>query len=478
VAFTTYALSLSFFEAVVLDLLVRRQSAAPLIVADVDGVRSALSEYGARAWDATTKLEPVSLAGGVFHPKVTVLADAQDAHLVVGSGNLTFGGWAGNLECVEHLHPSFAADAFADAEDFFHGARRCAQVKHDALARFEALSTRLGLAAAAGPRHGRVRLLHSLARAAPRPDLGLSSELGGAQRVMVAAPYWDRDGGAVADLCRAIGSIMRTPMFIPIGMVPCRLRGDYPWASTFKLIRSRRIRCPRLPPIALHAKISKWSAREADCWSPAARMRPESAGTRRKRRSGRAAHVARAARRVELGAIRHATLRREAEAEEDGEEGEETLVLRAHLEGDLVSGLVLGNFHPGWRVRSRSPSTARRRLAWPDVNGRGAFQFEAASLELEAWKTGRLVLRLQSATRTAEGFVAFRDLQEVRRRAGQSAARLLAVMAHVDAPEDALALMSWFHEHPDALAGGERFGGGAATAAAPVIEGFTNPPRS
>lgn len=47
-AFTTYALSLSFFEAVVLDALVRAEAHAALILADVDGVRAALGEYGAR----------------------------------------------------------------------------------------------------------------------------------------------------------------------------------------------------------------------------------------------------------------------------------------------------------------------------------------------------------------------------------------------------------------------------------------------
>ena len=46
--FTTYALSLSFFEAVVLDALVRGGGRESLILADVHGVRGSLSEQGAQ----------------------------------------------------------------------------------------------------------------------------------------------------------------------------------------------------------------------------------------------------------------------------------------------------------------------------------------------------------------------------------------------------------------------------------------------
>jgi hypothetical protein len=43
-AFTTYALSLSFFEAVLLDALVRGGAREKFILSDVEGVRMALSD--------------------------------------------------------------------------------------------------------------------------------------------------------------------------------------------------------------------------------------------------------------------------------------------------------------------------------------------------------------------------------------------------------------------------------------------------
>lgn len=119
VAFTTYALSLSFFEAVILDALVRGAGSQALILADVQGVRASLGEQGAQRVGKDYEVEPVAVANGVFHPKISVLSSADDCHVLVGSGNLTFGGWGGNCEILEHLHPTFAADAIADAADFF-----------------------------------------------------------------------------------------------------------------------------------------------------------------------------------------------------------------------------------------------------------------------------------------------------------------------------------------------------------------------
>ena len=69
VAFTTYALSLSFFEAVILDRLVRGGGSQALILADVQGVRASFSEQGAQRVGKDYEVEPVAVAQGVFHPK-------------------------------------------------------------------------------------------------------------------------------------------------------------------------------------------------------------------------------------------------------------------------------------------------------------------------------------------------------------------------------------------------------------------------
>lgn len=91
--FTTYALSVSFFEAVILDAIVRQQVDSALILVDQAGVRSAMNEFGAQGVGRSYDLEPVVISGGCFHPKILALLSQDEAHLVVGSGNLTFGGW-------------------------------------------------------------------------------------------------------------------------------------------------------------------------------------------------------------------------------------------------------------------------------------------------------------------------------------------------------------------------------------------------
>lgn len=63
VAFTTYALSLSFFEAVILDALVRGGGREALILADVQGIRASLSEQGAHRVGKDYEVEPFGCHG-------------------------------------------------------------------------------------------------------------------------------------------------------------------------------------------------------------------------------------------------------------------------------------------------------------------------------------------------------------------------------------------------------------------------------
>jgi hypothetical protein len=87
--FTTYSLSLSFFEAVVLDALVRGGGREALILSDVAGVQGALMEQGARRAGRDYLVEPIAVSnGGVFHPKISAFVAADDCHMLVGSGNL------------------------------------------------------------------------------------------------------------------------------------------------------------------------------------------------------------------------------------------------------------------------------------------------------------------------------------------------------------------------------------------------------
>lgn len=72
--FTTFSLSLSFFEAVALHAL-RTGGARDIgILADIVGYRASLSEAGVADAGRSYNLMPLSIAGGrFFHPKIMVL---------------------------------------------------------------------------------------------------------------------------------------------------------------------------------------------------------------------------------------------------------------------------------------------------------------------------------------------------------------------------------------------------------------------
>ena len=121
-----------------------------------------------RPWESKARagsaydVEPIAVREGVFHPKISVLTGDGECHVLVGSGNLTFGGWGGNLEGIEHLHTSFAADAIEDTADFFEHLATTDRIRHGAHARCGAVASDLRASASGRPRNGGIRLFHNL----------------------------------------------------------------------------------------------------------------------------------------------------------------------------------------------------------------------------------------------------------------------------------------------------------------------------
>jgi len=205
VTFTTYALSLSFFEAVVLDALIRGGARQALILADVQGVRASLSEQGAQRVGKDYNVEPVAVSyGRAFHPKISVFSDKDESHVLVGSGNLTFNGWGGNVEVLEHLHPSFAADAIADTAEFFELLPVTERVRFGAEDDCTAIAADLRRSVQGKPASGNIRLLHNLDKSISSQLLQMVEGLGGATRLIAAAPFWDQ-GAAIDGLCKGLG---------------------------------------------------------------------------------------------------------------------------------------------------------------------------------------------------------------------------------------------------------------------------------
>ncbi len=96
----TYSFDPLFFEKVVLHDLRTGQSGSVLVVGDPHEITTAISnaqlplEHLGRRY----MLSQATHSKGAFHPKITLRLGNEDGQVLVGSGNLTRGGWGGNRE--------------------------------------------------------------------------------------------------------------------------------------------------------------------------------------------------------------------------------------------------------------------------------------------------------------------------------------------------------------------------------------------
>lgn len=238
--FTTYALSLSFFEGVILDALMRGRSKEVLILADVSGVKAALGEQGARRAGRDYQIEPIAVASSCFHPKVSVLTSGGDAHLLVGSGNLTFGGWGNNLEILEHLHPSFAREAILDAADFFEEVASSNRLQHGVSVPCGSIAEDLRRSVSPfHPSNPDIRMVNSLGGAISEQLVELAGDLGAARRLLVASPFWDANGRGIDDLCARLDLDQVFVHSHSQETVEGSLGGNWPWSAKTQVLPVR-----------------------------------------------------------------------------------------------------------------------------------------------------------------------------------------------------------------------------------------------
>ncbi|WP_340318053.1 phospholipase D-like domain-containing protein [Rhizorhabdus argentea] len=458
--FTTYALSLSFFEAVVLDRLIRGGGQSALILADPEGVRSGLSEEGARRAGRDYDIEPVACVGGVFHPKMSVFAGIDDAHLLVSSGNLTFGGWGGNLELTEHLHPSFAADAFDDAADFFQLLTLSDRIRTEAGTACQKLADTLRQATRGASRTGNIRLVHSVGGPIADDIARFADELGGARRITIVSPYHDIDGRGLNALAKTLACDDILLHAHPDGTVRGTGSNNWPFDA-----RRARTAVNIANPFAadkrpLHAKSIEILCR---------RGRLVISGSANGTLAGLfganvEASVLRLQRDILVGwdwSPADAPERLEGDTDDEDADAEGTIgIIRAALEAGKIEGRVLSPSMKGRaKVFVRSVRKTRE-LGWVDIDQDGRFNIDAPSLEQDAWESGRLVVRLEQDAKIAEGFVSIAAASELIRRVGPMATRIFAILAGSDTPADVAAMLAWFREDPERLPRAAKQSGG------------------
>jgi hypothetical protein len=461
VAFTTYALSLSFFEAVILDALVRGGAGNVTIFADPMGVRAGLSEQGARRAGREYEVEPVACMTGAFHPKIGLYLSDSDCHLTVGSGNLTFGGWGMNLECWEHLHPSFAADAFDDVADMLDLLTADDRVRTGAADALVSLAADMRVRTAGTPRLGNVRVLHSVGQSIGDDLASLADGLGGATALTVVSPFFDVGGAALARLCAALGVATVHVHVHPGEFVPGFAGTNWPAHSSVE-VRPVRLNAPVIDdPRRMHSKVL-----EVVCRRGRLLMSGSANATVAGLYNGNIeASVVRIQRDRIVGWSRTSCDPpppdlRSAEAE-TGDAGATDGILRAELDGDVLRGTVLLPRMPGAAELLCVSTAGEMHLGKVTVDQRGNFEARAPGVEASIWSGDRLTLRLEQGEKAAEGFVSLSTAAELMRRAGGAAARLLAMLAGTDTPEDVAAILAWFQEDPARLERSSSSTGGA-----------------
>lgn len=204
--FTTYSLSLSFFEAIPFsDMSGSVRSVT--ILADLAGYATSLADAGAVDVGRNYEIIPLAAKDGVFHPKIGILVGKDGlTRAMIGSGNLTFGGWGYNAELFEVLVPGRDSRAYADLAGFLDtlsdttgpGRRLKAHRRPNLSPYIDACRD-----AAILPGAGTSRVLHTLSGPLDTQVAELAEELGGTEAVTVVSPFFSGHHG-VARLASAL----------------------------------------------------------------------------------------------------------------------------------------------------------------------------------------------------------------------------------------------------------------------------------
>lgn len=207
--FTTYALSLSYFESEVLRPLIQSGCDDIWLVADAQGYRASLLERRSMRVGQEYRLVPVGMPNGVFHPKCIYLSSPEQEMLLVGSGNLTFGGHGRNAEVFEALTPDSHATAFQDFADFLLGLGTRSDIQTGLtgwIDEFAARAEEASRRGADGKSTPPIRLLHPLETPIADQLVDTASTRGACEELKIISPYFDPDGFAVQRLAERTGA--------------------------------------------------------------------------------------------------------------------------------------------------------------------------------------------------------------------------------------------------------------------------------
>lgn len=212
--FTTYTLSLAWFETYLLRPLERLGLRRAAVLADPLGIADSLRERLVNGPGVRYALEPMT-AAGAFHAKVAILWADDRLLLAVGSGNLTLPGMQRNLEAWEVFvagvegvpeHRALTREVAEGAGRFVAGLR--ARLPREAWAGRLLGDARDALAthAARARSNPEVRWLDTLDGPIGPELVRLLPPPAGPRRLAVLSPFYDRHGRAAQHLADQLGA--------------------------------------------------------------------------------------------------------------------------------------------------------------------------------------------------------------------------------------------------------------------------------
>jgi len=208
----THNIDFVFVQTVVLSAFRRCGYPTITVFADSECAAQSYSQQKAVLTDLGVRYRVVPIAMGKgfrFHPKAILLTSAERGTLLVGSGNLTFGGWRENGEVWTHFKSE------TDGSDPFHAFRSYLAgvikrvvlpeaVEREVEEAFDP-GTKLWLSADSGAGNG--ALVGRVGSGPPLLQRMVSA--GGEESVeelLVCAPHFDSDGVALTELLESVGA--------------------------------------------------------------------------------------------------------------------------------------------------------------------------------------------------------------------------------------------------------------------------------
>lgn len=204
--FTTYALSLTFFESYVLRYLHQQGCRDIYLIVDADGYKMSLSERRSNRVGQEYRLIPVALEEGIFHPKCIYLSGNEGDILAVGSGNMTFGGFGRNLEVFEIFDQREKGQVFLDFAKFLELLDKRKDFIVPEKSWIELFSSLASKSIGKDIENNEPRLLNCVAEPIIDQVVNISSKHQLGKEVTILSPFHDPDGIAVRNLAKRLSA--------------------------------------------------------------------------------------------------------------------------------------------------------------------------------------------------------------------------------------------------------------------------------